>query len=388
MTTRHTKRRLTGFSIIELMVAMALGLILLGAATQLFTSGMKTTALVSNRTEMQQSARVALDLMAKDISMAGAGLPPGGIQLPTGAGSSLSRFACDQTGVCYLNANNYAVGTIGTAAPITTVSNFMYGIIPGSNNGMKKGGPTVIAATNRTADSITIIYEDFAFPLNQFTGGFSDMTGTKMTLAAPVPQPAATPNATDPGVGIKVGDLLMVQTPLGTAVGEVSVVSPLAASGATITFSNGDALNLNQTGAFANSMTGIVPAGSPFAAGPPAPPPVTAVRLLAVTYFIEVPAAVGSTPRLMRQVNGNPPQPVADNIIDMQFTYDMCDPANAVPCAAIQDPLAVNLSPGQIHKVNVQLMVQSLGANGKNSQNMQLSSAVSARNLNYIDSYK
>jgi len=370
MTLRPAKRKNDGFSIFELIIAMALGLLMLGAANELFNSALKTTSLVSNRAEMQQNARAAMDLISKDVSMAGAGLPPGGIQLPSGPGSGLSRFACDQTGVCYLTTNTYPVGTI----------------VPGFGKGMKAGGPTTIAATNRTPDSITVSYVDYGFPLNQFTGAFLDMTGTKLTLTAPVPQPAATPNATDPGVGIKVGDLLMVQTGNGTAVGEVSVVSPLATTGATVTFTNGDALNINQTGA-SNSMKQIVPLGSPIAPGPAAPP-VTVVRLLVVTYYVEVPILAGTTPRLMRQVNGNPPQPVADNVIDMQFSYDMCDLVNLVACAAIRDPLAGNLSPGQIHKVNIQLMTQSLAVNSGNTQNMQLSTSVSARNLNYIDTYQ
>jgi hypothetical protein len=178
----------------------------------------------------------------------------------------------------------------------------------------------------------------------------------------------------------------MVQAPLGTAVGEVSAVSPLATTGATVTFTNGDPLNINQTGA-TNNMKQIVPPGSPIAPGP-IPQPITVVRLLVVTYYVEVPAIAGTTPRLMRQVNGNAPQPVADNIIDMQFSYDMCDPANAVACAAIRDPLAVNLSPGSIHKVNIQLMTQSLASNSRNTQNMQLSTSVSARNLNYRNTYQ
>ena len=42
-------------------------------------------------------------------------------------------------------------------------------------------------------------------------------------------------------------------------------------------------------------------------------------RIWAVTYFLEVPAvATGQPPRLMRQVNGQTPQPVADNIINLK----------------------------------------------------------------------
>ena len=91
----------------------------------------------------------------------------------------------------------------------------------------------------------------------------------------------------------------------------------------------------------------------------------------------------------MRQVNGNTAQPVADNIIDMQFSYDLCDTGYAVTtCATTQDPIAAAQSPIQIHKVNIQLMGQSLVSNGKTWQSMQLSSAVSTRNLTFRDRYK
>ena len=34
--------------------------------------------------------------------MAGAGLPSGGIQLPSGGAATFSRYACDQAGTCYV----------------------------------------------------------------------------------------------------------------------------------------------------------------------------------------------------------------------------------------------------------------------------------------------
>ena len=385
MNLGQTKR---GFSLLELTVSMALGLVLLGAATQLFKAGMNTTSLISNRSEMQQNVRTALDLVAKDVSMAGAGLPPGGLQLPTGNGSTLTRFSCDQTGKCYLAANKYPSGTVGTA-PATTISNYMFGIIPGAANGMELGGPTTIAATSTTPDSITSVYVDFSVQLNLFSVTFSDNTGTQMTLTAPSPLPTGMLPATDPGTGIKVGDLLMVTTSKGSAIGEVSVVTPFNVTGAVVTFQNLDALNFNQSGAASNNIRSMLVPGiyPPLTVAPATPPSVTVQRVLAISYFLEVPSI--GTPRLMRQINGTPPQPVADNIVDLQFTYDLCDTGNTgANCATTPDPLAVNQSPSQIHKVNIQLMGQSLVSNGKNSQSMQLATAVSTRNLTFKDRYK
>ena len=387
MNCAHHKRN-SGFTLLEMMVAMALGLIVLGSAVQMFMAGMKTSTLVSNRSDMQQDLRAAVDLISKDISMAGSGLPQGGLQLPNGAGATASKIACSQTPTCYLSNTKYANGPVGTA-PVVTLNNYMFGIIPGSANGMEAGGPGTIAATSSTPDSITSIYVDYAPQFNLYTAAFQNATGTVVTIN----QPAVLPSggllpATDAGTGIKVGDLMLVTVPgKGSAVGEVTTVAPLNTTGATITFANLDALNINQTGAATGNMANIVPLPAPPAPLPVAQPTVTVQRLLVISYFVEVPAT--GAPRLMRQVNGNPAQPVADNIIDMQFSYDLCDTGYTVAtCATVTDPIAAAQSPTQIHKVNVQLMGQSLVNTGKSSQSMQLSTAVSARNLTFKNRYQ
>src|ERR1035438_8327955 len=83
----RTSNQDRGFSMVELMVAMAVGLILTAAATQLFKSGMNATMLVTEQAEMQQNVRAALNLVARDVSMAGSGLPSGGLDLPYGVGA-------------------------------------------------------------------------------------------------------------------------------------------------------------------------------------------------------------------------------------------------------------------------------------------------------------
>ena len=64
-----------GFSLLELMVVSAIGLVLILAATSLFKMGMDATFTVTQRAETQQNMRAAVELMTKDISLAGAGLP-------------------------------------------------------------------------------------------------------------------------------------------------------------------------------------------------------------------------------------------------------------------------------------------------------------------------
>src|SRR5215831_4438252 len=91
-----------GFSLLELLVASSIGLIVCLVGASLFKTGMDASTRVSQRAETQQNLRAAVELMTKDIGLAGAGLPAGGVQLTT---AGLSRYGCNQTGTCYLNAN-------------------------------------------------------------------------------------------------------------------------------------------------------------------------------------------------------------------------------------------------------------------------------------------
>ena len=65
------KRAQSGFGLLELMLALAIGLMLLAAASQLFTSAHQTWRLQSTSLRMQDEARQALLRMAQDIRMAG-----------------------------------------------------------------------------------------------------------------------------------------------------------------------------------------------------------------------------------------------------------------------------------------------------------------------------
>ena len=55
MQASHSKR---GFTLIELMVAMAVALVVLGAAVGLYTKGMDTVNRVTSRADMQANVRV------------------------------------------------------------------------------------------------------------------------------------------------------------------------------------------------------------------------------------------------------------------------------------------------------------------------------------------
>lgn len=385
MANARSKR---GFTLLELLVASSIGLTVILVMSQLFKQGMDATFTVTQRAETQQNMRAAIEMITKDISLAGAGLPSGGLQLVSGG--TVSLIGCNQTGTCYLTNGTYPNSGAG-------VPNYMFGLIPGYNTGVEKAA-VIAAAPGQVNSRLTSVYCDYNFPLTNFT--FSFPTGTPPATVAVINNAVQPNNILAPG-GLNVGDLLLftVSAPGNTtaggnnsnngnallqtaaAVGEITGIP----SNTQVAFAGGDALNFNQSGAgITNNLATVASAASVAGALPP-----SVCRLNVVTYFIEVPAAGGSvqTPRLMRQVNGLTAVPVADNIINLQFTYDVIDSVAGTVVANQKDPIGANENPGLIQKVNIWIMGQSLTTDGNKAKSMYLATSVSTRNMSFCNSY-
>jgi type IV pilus assembly protein PilW len=352
---RRRPNSITGFSLVELLIGLSVGLVVVGAAVDLFRKGLEATFLISQRAEMQQSVRAAVGLLSRDISLAGAGIPTGGIQLPSGNGSTASFFGCDGT-QCYVPNNAYP-------------NNHLFSIIPGA-----AGGPTTVASGG-PSDTITMAYVDTTFPLNLYTVVLN--SGTLATATPPAAPPV--PPITDPGLGLKVGDLIMFSNNTGFAVGELTGVTPAGA----LTFANLDPLKINQSGAASGNISAILGGAAP-----------TAYRIWVVTYFVQmtagldgVPGTADDIPRLMRQVNAQPPVPVAENIFNLQVTYDTYDDAAGVS-SNLKDVMATGQSLNQIRKVNLSVTARSAWGGGKRYQAIDLATSVSARNMSFRDRYQ
>ena len=320
---------------------------------------MDSARLVTQRAETQQNMRAAIDLMVKDISMAGAGLPSGGIQLPIGAGSSATKFACDQAGTCHVPAHNYPA------------SNYMYGVIPGFSNGVEANAvvPAAPAAIN---DSITSIYADYNFPLWEYNVAFTvPGNGTGPSLWRRI---RSTSRRLRPSIPPAAFRLAISSCSATTWVPQwaKSRASPRPPSLSRISIRS------------ISIRTGPPPTTSrPF----PAVANTVAYRLFAVTYYLTVPGG-GQTPRLMRQVNGLTPVPVADDIINLQFAYDIYNSTTSALDANQPNPIGVGDSPNLMQKINIVVMGQSMINNGNKSQNLYLATSVSARNMAFRNRYQ
>jgi type IV pilus assembly protein PilW len=60
-----------GFTLVELLIAMAIGLIVLASISGAFISQRKTYALEEQNTQMIQTARAAMDMISSEVKMAG-----------------------------------------------------------------------------------------------------------------------------------------------------------------------------------------------------------------------------------------------------------------------------------------------------------------------------
>lgn len=80
--TRRGSRGLGGFTLVELIVSMAIGLVVVAAIAQTFTVQTRQNSAEEQLGQMQQNVRGALDLMIREIQMAkydpsGSAFPPG-----------------------------------------------------------------------------------------------------------------------------------------------------------------------------------------------------------------------------------------------------------------------------------------------------------------------
>jgi prepilin-type N-terminal cleavage/methylation domain-containing protein len=388
----RAKAKTRGFTLMELLISMAVGITVIGAAVSLFSNAMDATWIENQQAEMQQDLRAASDLLVKDITLAGEGLPvETGIVLPNGGGAVRPVYGCNQAGACTpTGAINYPLATGG--GPPT-----MYGIIPGYQMGITPPGSVT------PSDTITVVYADPVLALNCYTITWpANPALNPVQFTAPVNPPPAScilpanitfPQAlTDPVYGLKPGDVLLFYTQSSYYVGEVSNVvgpAPPNTAGAVydVTFSNGDPLELNQSGK-ANDLSALIGTAG-----------VSAMRIDVITYYLmnqPDPAGIGTgTPILMRQVNGGTAIPVAENVVNLQFTYDTYNSDGTLLSGAPDGGYSLGDSYNLIRKINVlHLSIRSTMKGARNQikgksgfQTLDFQTSVSARDLSYQQRY-
>jgi prepilin-type N-terminal cleavage/methylation domain-containing protein len=382
---RNLSVSMSGFTLVEMMVSLALGLIVVGSAVQIFSKGMDATFLVQQRSEMQQDVRSAESMLVNDISMAGAGLPAGGLALISGTGTK-PTYGCDPTNGCKdINKTGINFPT-QTSNGVTTY--YLYAIIPGYAK-----GPT-LNATQGATDAITVAYTDPNVSWGNYQVTFTGTSTATATVSGTDPASSVSPKLNDAGYGLKVGDLVWITgNRSGStiyAIGEVTGISG-ASSPYTVSFATTDSMSLNQTG----GTSGLSSLVSPSTACPTPKAGViscTITRILLITYSLDssTDGAGNVTYRLIRQVNGQAPVPLVENVSDLRFRYDIYNDALNPPTqtnttdALMSSGGSVNL----IRKVDIaHLTIRSPIAGTAGYQGIDIQTSVAARNLAFSDRY-
>jgi prepilin-type N-terminal cleavage/methylation domain-containing protein len=380
-------RRERGFTLVELLVSIAITTIVLGATMLAMNDAVKATDSATQITNLNNSLRTAMDLMVRDLMQTGQGLPAGRvIGLPNGNAEAVqlpgppgSDYQLDGPSFCPPDPND--------ASPDTTCEQ-LSAIIPGPGLGPQLGENGV------PTDMFWVVAADSAFervPLARMAP-----TGRSIEIHSSV-------NITDGGPDdLEPGDLIMLSKGSASVLLQVTEVN-----GQEVSFLNGDSMRMNQSAAYNGTLHSMKLYAPPDNddAGPGGRLHTEATRIRMTSYYIDAVTNV-RRPRLVRRMNNGDPYVfdntlgtvVAFDIENMQITYDIADgvtnPANVRMTDADLNGTGAcaprACSPNQIRKVNLLLSGRSerpMRVSGQLMHNT-LMTQVSLRSLAFVDRYR
>ena len=377
-------KKKSGFTLVELIVGMAVTMIALAAAVLMFRDSTRANTNVTQTSDMSDNVRAGLNLMVQDLIQTGSGIPTGGISIP----NTINAAGCNIGQPVNRPPSSLKLTFQGPNAANPGCNVVLPAIEPGNSL-----GPTVTSPDGTSGpktDIITMMYADNTLSMDQkpingpsCPGGAIAADGSTVTFdAACVTIGAA-------GIPVNPGDLLMIYNG-NNPNGVLQTVSSV--SGQTLTFNTGDAFNLNArttkeasgTILTLQNLTGGVPNGTY--------PATSCTRVWMITYYLD-----GTTdprhPTLMREVNFNPPQPVADTVENLQFSYNFADGTTPAPVNQSFVPTApapAGDNENQIRSVNVYLGARSAATAAMSSKYIRtnLATQVALRSMAYFNTYK
>jgi len=342
-----------GFTLAELLVAMAITLIIMGVTLTAFTHAMRANEVAILMLGANENLRIGLDLMVRDFIQVGQGLPSTKvISLPSGT----SANPIVRPGPPGMNYTFPAGATELTA------------VTPGAGLGFNARTETGVD-TGVATDIVTVIYAD-----SQFVG--TDGNPPQCTLSADGSRMVVSIDAQ-----IEEGDLIMFtnSTPNGTALQMVTRHEGTPPN-QTAYFDVSDPLNLNQRTAEDGTIIQLQ-------SSPGVYPPTTATRIRMVTYYIDNRREPAQLVRCLNAecvVDPNGRRTVAFGMENIQLSYDLVD--GVTNPADVKNPA----SPNQIRKVNLFLAARSRDRFSVTRQCFRnsLATQVSLRSMSFVDRYQ
>lgn len=339
MKRAHEKTRARGVSLVELMVAITLGMIVLAAVSTVFMNSRVNYATQESAARLQESARVAMHFLIRDIRLAGY---YGCIDETTEIGITLN--GADDSG--FANGNPYNFAT-----PIEGFDGASAAWYPSTVTAAVSGIDDKLAST----DAILLRMADVSNPVNLTM----EMPNTSAALQ------------TSGGGGLRVGDIALISDCAQGAIFQITGPGdPPDAVSDTVVHNTG-------TGSPGNSTKDL---GKPFDTR------AQIMKFVQRVYYVKENAR--NVPALYRQdfLGGNPEE-LVEGIVDFQVLYgvDTNSPPDGIPNLYVraQDAsLNTNWTNWtRIVSVRVDVEVKPVGTNTGTVQNRTFTSTVRVRNL-------
>ncbi len=372
-----SQKRQTGFTLVEMMIAMAVTVVVLGGAMVVFRDSTQTNRSVNQTADMSDNTRAGVNMVVQDLILTGSGVPTGGIAIP----NTVDATGCNK-GVP-INRPPAALGLV-FAGPTTARAGcnvVMPAIEPGPNL-----GPIVTSSDGTTAqqsDVITILYADNTVALN--TKAINDPTCPGGSIAPDGSSTTFDVNCQAlgaAGIPISAGDLIMFNNANGSCLQTVTSVA-----GQTLQFAPNDAFKLN--GRTTTDTAGTILQLQNIVGNKPNGtfPATSATRIWMVTYYLDN-TSDPLHPRLMRESNFNASQIVSESVETLQFSFNVVDGTN--PSPVNQRNVPVNDNENQIRSVNVYLGSRSAMVAAGTSKFLRTnqSTQVALRSMAYFNTYQ
>jgi type II secretory pathway pseudopilin PulG len=370
----------SGFTLVELIIGMGITMVALAAAVMMFRDSTRANTNVTQTSDMSDNMRAGLNLIVQDLIQTGTGIPTGGINIPNTANAA----GCNTGGKVNRPPAVLTLTFNGPNSANTGCNTILPAIEPGENL-----GPTVTSPDGTSGpktDVVTMMYADNTLALDAkqingptCPGGSIAANGSSITFDATCVTIGAA------GIPVNPGDLLMIYN-ANNPNGVLQVVTSV--SGQVLNFASGDAFNLN--GRTSTETAGTIKQlqNPPFTG---TYPPTNCTRIWMITYYLDT-TTDSRHPRLMRAVNFNAPQPVAETFENLQFAYNFDDgsanPVNQGSVPAVPAPTGDNEN--QIRSVNVYLGARSTTTAAITGQYVRtnLKTQVALRSMAYFNTYK
>jgi prepilin-type N-terminal cleavage/methylation domain-containing protein len=387
-----------GFTLMEMMIALSLSVIVLGAAFNYFNDAEGMTQSVSAMSQVNENLRGGADLMTRDLYAAGTGVPVSGIPLPNFSGSVAVKRPGPGSATFPISTNN---GVLSVITPGQGLS----GVIDAQVYAQASDEITILkedpAWTNQTWDATTQNWT--VQSLSVATTTFSGHTSGEITYSAGsgYTVTATFPSSCTPCRAISVGDLLLFSTVSeGYALGMVTTAPGFTTSSgtttATLTFGD-DSLGLNQACGSVSPCAGTIDSLRPNPATLPSvyPTQITLTKIDMITYYLT--NSNTAHPYTLMRVLGsnisanNSTNAVAYGIGQLSLTYDAVSQASP-PQLDASDPnptCASTQCPNQIRTVHLTLGAISsipLRKSGQYYQNSIISS-ITLQNMEYSNQF-